>query len=316
MPGVPDSYCGLARTGSLVRRFCFILNPSAGARQRGSSDPLAARLAELCPAAELLVSSAPGHAPQLARERSGQPDQVVVAVGGDGTVHEVAGGLAGGEALMAVLPLGSGNDFARMLASPRQLDAALAWWQTAQPRPVDLGRVRIKADDGRVLSGHFINSLGLGFEAEAAARAARARFWRGFARYLVAVLGLLPGYRAPRLKLHYEAAPIEARQFLLAIGNGRWAGGGFQLAPNARIDDGWLELTRADDLSLPRLLRILPHVFSGGHLRFAGVHAARIQSIEIDCIDPVMVHADGEIIATAARRIEVSVEPGALRLLG
>jgi diacylglycerol kinase (ATP) len=299
-----------------VRAFCFIVNPVAGGRRGQRGHPLVERLAALRPDAELLLTTRSGEATELASERCMREHQVVVAVGGDGTVHEVAAGLVGGRALMGVIPVGSGNDFAKMLESPREPEAALAWFEQAESRPCDIGQVRIEQADGSISQAHFINSLGIGFEAEVAASAARARVFKGFSRYLVAALRHLASYRAPRMVLRYADQAIDQRQFLVALGNGRCAGGGFHLTPEAKFDDGLLDLCRADALPPWRLLMILPSVFSGRHSRFRGVHSDRVERISIDCPESCRVHADGEIVAEQAVRIEVSLHPGGLRLLG
>ena len=241
---------------------------------------------------------------------------MVVAVGGDGTVHEVARGLVDARASMGVIPLGSGNDFARMLLSPADPGQALDWFEQASPRACDVGQVRLETRSGQAIEGHFINSLGIGFEAEVAASAARARLFRGFSRYLMAALVHLASYRPPEMTLKLGDRSLTQRQFLIAVGNGRSAGGGFRLTPQARIDDGLLDLCRADALPLLRLLRILPSVLRGTHLRFDGVHGERLARACIDCPQGVGVHADGEVLARDAVRIEISVQPGAVRLLG
>jgi YegS/Rv2252/BmrU family lipid kinase len=305
-----------SRGPALSRRFSYLINPVAGGHRDRRDHPLVESLRTRQPGAEVLLSSAPGDARRLAHERAMDADTVVVAVGGDGTVHEVAEGLVGGRAAMAVLPWGSGNDFARMLDSPSQLDAALAWWAQAEPRPCDVGQVRLATRSGRHVQAHFINSLGIGFEADVALRAGRARLLRGFSRYLIAALIHLLYFRPPRMHLRYNDKVIDAPQFLIALGNGRSAGGGFLLTPEARIDDGLLDLCRADDLPLHRLLRILPSVLRGRHGRFDGVHSDRLQSISIDCPEGCGLHADGEHLACDAIRIEVSVLPGALQLVG
>ena len=299
-----------------MRGLTFIVNPVSGSRRGQRDHPLIERLARACPDAELLLTRRPGDGEALARARRMRSNHGVVAVGGDGTVHEVASGLMGGRAPLAVLPVGSGNDFARMLATPRRVEAALAWLATARPRALDVGHVRLVASDGSIDQQHFFNSLGIGFEAVVAARAARIRRLRGVARYLIAALRELPGYPAPLMTLEFDHQTLRQRQFLVAIGNGRWAGGGFKLTPNAQIDDGLLEMTRADDLPLWRLLTILPRVFSGGHLACNGVHSDRVQSVTIDCPEGCMVHGDGEILARRAVRLDVKILPGALSVLG
>lgn len=319
LPGQSNTSSGpsIQEKGSdLSRRFVFLLNPVAGGRRNRRSHPLVEALRQRVPAAEILLTSAPTDARRLAHERAMDADTVVVAVGGDGTVHEVAEGLVGGRAAMAVLPWGSGNDFARMLRSPSAIDAALDWWAQAESRPCDVGRVRLETRSGRHVQAHFINSLGIGFEADVAIRASRARIFRGFSRYLIAALVHLLRYRSPPMRLRFGDTLIDAPQFLVALGNGRSAGGGFLLTPEAEIDDGWLDLCRADDLPLHRLLRIMPSVLRGRHGRFDGVHSDRVQSISIDCPAGCGLHADGEHLADDAVRIEVSLLPQALSLLG
>lgn len=293
----------------------FIVNPVAGGRSGRLQDQLLEDIRFRFPDAECLLTSASGEAEQLARARRDLDSQRVIAVGGDGTVSEVGRGLVGGRATLGVIPLGSGNDFARMLGMPTDTGAALLHLAQARAMPCDVGRVRIRHADDTAIETHFINSLGLGFEAEVADRAARARWCKGFWRYLVAALRLLPVYRAPRMRLAYDDQCIDAPQFLLALGNGRWAGGGFMLTPKAELDDGWLELTRADALPLWRLLTIFPRVFSGRHLGCRGVHADRVRSIRIECPAACMVHGDGEILARHALEIEVELLPGALQVL-
>jgi YegS/Rv2252/BmrU family lipid kinase len=299
-----------------MRGLSFIVNPVSGNRRRRRDQNFIERRVRACPNAEWLPTQQPGDARALARARRMRPDRVVVAVGGDGTVHDVARGLIGGRALLGVLPLGSGNDFARMLEHPRRAAEMLDWLCAAEPRLFDVGRIRLTETQGSTTEHHFINSLGIGFEAEVAQRASRVRWLRGVARYLVAAVLELPGYRAPLMALSFNDQQLEQRQFLVALGNGRWAGGGFQLSPKARIDDGLLELTRADDLPLWRLLTILPRVFSGSHLDCRGIHADRVERIRIDCPEGCRVHGDGEILARRATSIDITVLPGALRVLG
>lgn len=292
----------------------FIVNPAAGRRRGRDSSRLIEQITARFPTAAIRLTERAGQAEALARSYA--PESVwVVAVGGDGTVSEVARGLVGGQAMMGVVPVGSGNDFARMLGLSGQLATALEQLASARASDCDVGQAMIEHDDGTTTRHQFVNSLGLGFEAVVADSAAQARVFSGFWRYLAAALRHLPFYRSPAMTLRYENTVIAEPQFLVAIGNGRWAGGGFMLTPNAVLDDGWLELTRAEALPLWRLLTILPRVFGGRHLECAGVHADKVQAISIDCPDGCMVHADGEVIARMACQIRVELLPAALRVL-
>lgn len=300
-----------------MRTFSFIVNPFAGARRVSPEEhPLVAEIRGHCPAAEVLVCDKPGQARQWARERSMRADHVVVAVGGDGTVHEVGGGLIGGRASMGVIPTGSGNDFAKMLTSPRDPAAAVAFLAQAPARRCDAGEVYIEHADGRAGTHYFLNGLGIGFDAAVAEAVNRARFLKGFPAYLAAAVRQLFRYRPPVMSVAFNEVSMTARQFLVALGNGRWAGGRFKLTPEARIDDGWLDLCRADAMKLRRVLRILPAVFAGRHGRFGEVSMARTRRLVVDCKEGCMVHADGEVLARRAVKIRARVLPGALEVIG
>lgn len=240
----------------------------------------------------------------------------MVAVGGDGTVHEVANGLVGGRAMLGVVPLGSGNDFFKMLRSPRDIEQAVAYFAEARVRECDVGRVRIDHADGRSEQTHFINGLGLGLEAAVADTARKSRWIKGFPRYLVAALWHVANYSPPRMHVRCREFELDARQFLIAVGNGCCAGGRFRLTPHASIDDGRLDVCRVETRSRLRLLRILPSVFSGSHGRFREVSLTQTRGLHIDCPEGCMVHADGEILAREAVELDVEVLPGRLRLLG
>jgi diacylglycerol kinase (ATP) len=306
-PSLPES--------TSLRQLCFIVNPAAGPCPRRARN-LVDRLRELCPDDEVLVTESPGQARQWAAERRGRADLAVVAVGGDGTVHEVANGLLGGQAKLGVLPLGSGNDFAKMLSSPRDPEQAVAWFREAEHRFCDVGEVTLTGTDDRRERHLFINGLGVGLEAVVANSARNARYLKGFARYLVAALWHLALYKPPRMQIRGHDGDGCRRQFLVAVGNGFCAGGRFRLTPDARIDDGLLDVCRVDTLSRLRLLRILPSVLGGRHARFREVRMSQVEAIEIVCPDGCMVHTDGEVLADDAVEMIVRVLPGALPLLG
>lgn len=297
-----------------MRELSFLINPAAGSAGRWQR--VAASLKQLRPEAEVLVARQPGDLFNWARERRDAIDQVVVGVGGDGTVHQVGNGLLGGQAIFGVYAAGTGNDFAKMLDVPGELEAAVSFFESARPRPCDVGRVEIEHVDGAVTNACFINSLGLGLEALIADTAARARLLRGFSRYLVAAMWRALGHRPQLMRLAHEGFEIEQRQFLVAVGNGCCAGGRFRLFPQARIDDGLFDLVWVDSDSRLRLLRILPTVLTGGHLRFSDVHHDRVRQVAVYCAAGCAVHADGEVLARKARAVRVRVLPGALQVLG
>ena len=299
-----------------VRRQTYIVNPLAAQRGRYRSRSLVSRLQQAAPRAEILVSAGPGDARRLAEARRDAPDRVVVAVGGDGTVHEVGGGLVGGSAAFGVLPAGSGNDFAAMVRVPDAIEQAPSFFADIAIRTCDVGAIRCIGDDGQIHEDVVLNSVGLGFEGRVAARAQRLGRIPGHLRYLLSVLLELPGFRSPSMDILMDDEAIETRQFLIAVGNGRRSGGGFVLNPQARVDDGWLDVCRADALPVHRLLRILPSVFNGRHGNHQGIHLSRCRRLELSADQLQAVHVDGEMLSLSARRVSIKILPGALPLAG
>lgn len=299
-----------------ARTQTYILNPIAGRRGRRQQRLIVDRLRRAAPAAELIETGARGEAEALALARRDDPDRVIVAVGGDGTVHEVGSALIGAAAAFGVLPVGSGNDFASMIDAPVDMKSAAAFFARRSVRPCDAGQVEWTDERGQTGRAAFINSLGLGIEGAIAARAESLSRVPGFFRYMLAVMMVLPGYRSPSMRLEQDGVRVDARQLLLSVGNGRRAGGGFLLHPQACIDDGWLDVCRADDLPLHRVLRILPSVFSGGHARFDGIHAGRCRRLRLSSDPPTPLHADGELLTPAAVELSLRILPAALRLVG
>ncbi len=275
--------------------------------------------------AEVLITEKPRQATQWAKARAMDANAVVIAVGGDGTVHEVAAGLMGGMASLGVLPVGSGNDFASMLDNPIDLPKASAtavidFFQSSPSRAVDVGWVVFTHADGTQQEAPFINSLGAGLEGAVAGTVQRLRSIKGLTRYVLATLWQVARYRPLAMRLQSACGGIAEKQpshkLLLAIGNGRRAGGGFVLQPKASITDGYLDVCWADALPIWQQLRILPSVFVGEHGQFDGVHQHAIQSMEIECDTGMPVHLDGEWVADRAIRLEVRVKPAALSVVG
>ena len=323
-----------------------LLNPVArGGRNRHLRAPLLDALARAGLDAEVTETAGRGHAERLARS-SGREGRLVVAAGGDGTVHEVVNGLDGTDGTLGVLPLGTGNDFARALGVPRGLGPAVQAIAEAPTRRVDLGRVSW-ADDRGEHRRAFANCVGVGFDARAAALAAETKWLGGRAAYLAAVLKTLWAWRRPEVHVRVrtedavpaalalavgagdgdrrpeptgdrgpEAIDYAGPFFLCEVGNGPSMGGGFLLTPDARPDDGWLDVCLARHLTLSRALTLLPQTFAGRHVGAPEITMGRARRLSLAVTASgavgVGVQADGEPLADRASAVEVEVAPGAL----
>lgn len=299
-------------------RVAVVINPVSGvrgtlerARRKAelASDLLLADQAE----PDVLITTHAGHARELAAGAAERGARIVVAWGGDGTVNEVACGVIGSAAALAVIPAGSGNGLARMLDVPSDPAGALRRCLHASDRLIDVGEI-----DGRL----FVNIAGVGFDAHIAhAFAAIGRRRRGFLRYGAIVLRELWEYRAGPCSVTFDAdaagpssgAGRPARPFLLSFANGRQWGNGAIVAPDACLDDGALDAVLVDDRGRLAVLRAMPRLFRGTIARAPGVRITRIRAAAVSGPGPLLYHADGEPFVGGAS-LRVAVRPGALRV--
>ncbi|MEP0546166.1 MAG: diacylglycerol kinase family protein [Rhodothermales bacterium] len=315
------------------RSVAVILNPAAGNRRAGRAR---AQLREALEASgvpfEIIATERPNHAATLARRAATQFD-AVIAGGGDGTVQEVATGLLGNAHAtpFGVLPLGTGNDFAHQLGVPKRPSDAVRALLAADVVPVDAGIVRWR-DAGDVHHIHeavFVNAVGIGFDALVAAEAAQFKVFRGISGYVMAVAKALRIWQQPDVEVR-RREPVAAGEpqptaeppmyagpfFLAAVSNGTSVGGGFRLTPDARIDDGLLDLCLVSGpLSLARISRLLPKAIAGRHLHEPEVRMDRLEALTLRLSAGVPIHVDGEVLTRSAVEVEVEVQPAAFRML-
>jgi YegS/Rv2252/BmrU family lipid kinase len=258
----------------------------------------------------------PGHAIALAEEAAAGGFEMVVAVGGDGTVNEVVNGLMRAAHLdhattLGVIPVGSGNDFAWFNGIPLDPIAACQRLFDGQTRVVDVGHIR--ESDGR--QRYFDNGCGVGFDAVVSLEARRLKWLRGMSVYLVAVLKtLIFHHHAPSLRIHLDERELTRPTMMLSIGNGRRAGGAFHITPDAEMDDGWLDICIAGQLSRAGMLMIIPRFLRGTHVTHKQIQMDRARRVKVETSDPQAIHLDGEIFATDAQKFEISIIPDILRL--
>jgi len=228
----------------------------------------------------------------------------VVAVGGDGTVHEVAAACAGTGRTMGVLPAGSGNDYVKALGVGTGLRRAL-----------DVlvgGKVRI-VDTGEVNGIPFNNGLGIGFDAEVAAGVVEApAYLGGTGRYLWSVGRLLRDFRCHEARLVIDGEVIEAKTILVAVAIGTTYGSMFRLTPEAVLDDGLFDVIWSEEVNRAEVLRLIPAALRGTLARRRKIHTARAREVEVELSEGVPAHVDGEMLAQT-RHFSARVLPGTLR---
>ena len=262
----------------------------------------------------------PTHAVELARQAAEAGYELVIAAGGDGTVHEVLNGLmqvpAERRPRLGVIPLGSGNDFAHAIGLNPKPALALRQVFQGTPHRIDLGVFKIGADRQE----YFDNALGFGFDTTVTIRSRKLTWLRGFLIYLVAVLQtIILNHEAPAMRVTTDAESWDEESILFVLGNGSREGGGFLVTPAARPDDGLLHYASIRHVSRLKMLRLLPEVMNGTHGRFVkDVRMGTLRRMELHADRPLYIHADGEIIAgfgSTVRDLQVELIPGAVEVM-
>jgi diacylglycerol kinase (ATP) len=298
----------------------MIFNPQA---DRGRSYQVAGDLRQLTSewgGADWVGTDYPGHAMKLAAAAAEAGYETVVALGGDGTVHEVVNGLMQVEAArrprLGVIPLGSGNDFAGGVGIPPDpLTALRRIFKRFHSKPIDAGSLRDAS--GRV--EYWCNVAGIGFDAAINIQSRKIPWLHGFWMYLAATLRtILLQYERPMLHIDIDGKKRADRFLMLTLGNGTREGGGFQTTPDARMDDGKLDYLLVDSISRLRMLRLIPEVMRGTHGAFPEVHLGRFRKLRLRSDMALPIQADGEMFAPYAadvRDVEVRIVPGALQVI-
>lgn len=311
-------------------RLLVINNPAAGrGRVRARWPEVERALRDAGADFELALTRARGDATRLAREADGRFGGVV-AVGGDGTVHEVANGLlqaAGDRASLplAVVPLGSGDDFAKVLPPEAAVGARSFGWQEAvakiarsHTRTFDVMQLTGWSDDASAAQTHFcINIMDVGFGAHANLNLATMPLWlKGFAAYLAAILKTLVQY--PRLQLRVQlddGEPVELGTTMTAIANGRCFGSSFWVCPQARPDDGVLDVMLAQALGRLTILGLIPKLTRGTHVGLPLLRMAQARQVTLSSDRPFLLEADGEMPFGPLRRLQARVLPARLTVM-
>ena len=288
-----------------------ILNPASGA---GKTLKLVPQVMKALNAQgrpfKLHLTSRRGEATDVARQFALDGVAVVIAVGGDGTIHEVVNGLlaSGRDVPLGLVPSGHGSDFARTAGTPKSVDEAVARGCAGTSRRIDVGRATF--DDGT--SRNFLNVAGLGFDAEVAQRVLNTRMPGSTLPYLVAVGGALARYQNIKVKVEADGEVISETAVFVAVANARYFAGGLQIAPMAEVDDGLLDLAVIGDFGKAELIRQVPSVYRGTHVDHPKFLHRRAKSIRIETVEPARIQVDGELAGSAP--VTFTVMPGALSL--
>ena len=294
----------------------FLVNPASANGSTGRRWPeLARRAAAAGLDGATLFSERQGHLAELAREAALEGAELLVVVGGDGSVNEVVNGLAGlgRQPAVAVVPRGTGWDFSRTFGIPRKIDDAVQIALQGDVRTIDLGRASYRAWDGSDATAWFANVASAGMSGAIAKRANETtKALGGKASYLWATFAVFSGWAATEIEVAVDGERRAGPMFDVVIANGRFFGGGLEICPEAEPDDGLFDVLTIGDVTKRDLVQTMPKMYRGTHLPHPKAELLRGSSVTVTSETPLPIELDGEQPGTTPVTFEVTA--GALRL--
>lgn len=241
-----------------------------------------------------------GHAIELARVATDDGYRYLVAVGGDGTINEVANGILrstdSSSVALGIVNTGTGSDFIRSAGIPRHYAKACSILTSQHQLTIDVGVVKFSRN-GQILQRYFVNTAGVGFDATVAkATEELPKFFGGTFPYLIGLVKTLFSYRNKLVVLDIGGVVESERILSVVVANGGYFGGGMHIAPEAKLDDNLLEVVVVGDVGKFELLRALPMVYKGTHANHPKVCMKRAECITVESPEQILVYADGELI--------------------
>jgi diacylglycerol kinase (ATP) len=297
-------------------RTVFLVNPASANGSTGRRWPeLARRAAAAGLEGDTLFSERPGHLVELAREAALGGAELVVVVGGDGSVNEVANGFVGlgRQPEVAIVPRGTGWDFSRTFGIPRKIDDAVAVALEGDVRTIDLGRAAYRAWDGSDASAAFANVASTGMSGAIAKRANETtKALGGKASYLWAIFAVFSGWQASEIQLSVDGEQRVGLMYDVVVANGRFFGGGLEICPEAEPDDALFDVLTIGDVTRRDLVLTVPKMYRGTHLPHPKAELLRGSSITIASDTPLPIELDGEQPGTTP--VSFEIVPQAFRL--
>ena len=260
-----------------------------------------------------MLSERPGHLSELARNAVADGATLLVVVGGDGSVHEVADAVVGSNVDVALIARGTGWDFARSLGIPRRLDEAIRVAREGDVRVIDIGRATFRSWAGAEETSHFANVASAGMSGAIAQRANEtSKALGGKASYLWATVAVFARWRNAEVRVTVDAEARVGRMHDVVVANGSSLAGGMRLCPDAEPDDGVFDTLLIGDLAKRDLVVSVPKLYRGTHLPHPRAELLRGRAVTVESAEPLTVQLDGEQPGTTPARF--AVVPRALRM--
>jgi len=271
-------------------RILFILNPVAGG---GKSKDLISLIKEIMDKHHkdysLILTTKPGNAITVVENNIDQ-FEIFVAVGGDGTVNEVSRGLINkGRGTLGIIPGGTGNDMAKSLGISLEPKEALEILCRGLKRDIDIGNVN---------GYNFLNISSVGFDAEVTINNVKVKkIIKSRISYAISVIYTLLSFKRKKIKINIDGELIEDKIILLAVGNGRYYGGGMEILPMAIVDDGFIDVCMISGLGKIKILFLFPSIFKGNHIKYKKyVKIYKAKYIQVNIEEGIYLNIDGDVL--------------------
>jgi diacylglycerol kinase (ATP) len=293
----------------------IILNPAAGRGRAGEiRKRLVSCLQERKIPFQLELTRGQDHAKEISFRMS-NIFETIIAAGGDGTVNEVVSGVVGKKVAIAILPIGSGNDFSKVIVIPKKIDLVIDAIINGKKKLMDLGKVSYWNQYGKKRERYFVNTLGMGLDAEIAKETMQIKHLRGLPLYLLAAIRAIQKHSPNEYEITEGNKTKIERAFFICIGNGCFEGGGFKLLPNAKPNDSLLDICILRTMPIIKAIGIVPKLIKGKHENLSKVSIWRTKKISIEGKNTFTLHGDGEIIEENTTRAEVKIVPSRISFI-
>ena len=260
-------------------------------------------------------TSHPGEATKLAQKAADEELNLIISVGGDGTVNEIVNGImkSDNNPTLGIIPLGWANDFIKSVNIPPDVTQACKILVQGKTKEIDVGIVNKKI--------YFANICGIGFDAEVAQLANQMKDrhpnWRilsAFVYIFSTIKKLLSPFRCHKVKIKIDGQEIQSKILFMAIGNGKIYGGRFKITPEAILDDGLLDICLVEEMGRFKYLSIIPKVFKGTHGGIKGISFYKAKEIIVQSSELILAQVSGEVIE-GQKKFTITLQPKRLKLI-
>ena len=253
---------------------------------------------------EIAFTRRRGHAIEMAHHAAERGFSRILSVGGDGVAGEVLNGSFGSDTELAVVPAGTGNDLAAGLGIPLK---------PAEATKLALSGTAVSIDVGRVNERYFFQVAGAGFDSLVTKAANDTSWIKGREVYVYATIRTLFGFEAANFSITTPDGRVELKAMMVAVGNGPSYGGGMRVTPDARFDDGVLDVCIVENISIPHFMIMFPRVFNGTHVKSSAVRMLKTKAVRLEADRDFPIYADGEYVSQLPA--EITVHPGAISVV-